>query len=162
MAKAISGASAYVKVGEKRIGYANGVSASQATALARVDVLGQIDTKDIEPLGRFVTLNISFIRVLETDETSEGLRGGAESLGFIPKEGTETTEEQRTQGLLSFMENGWDLEVIDTHGGAGSKDVVIYRIEGCRTAMQNWAVVRGSLLGVNISAEAIRMIEVNG
>jgi len=158
MAKTISGASAFVTVGGKRVGYCTGVSAQQITQLARVDVLGQIDTKEIEPLGRMVSLSIGFIRILSSND-AEGLEGRtAEELALVPAETTATSDAESTRKVLAIMEDGWDLDVYDIHNDDAGE--LIYKIKGCRTSSQSWAVVRGSLLGINITAEALKMIEI--
>ena len=56
MANVLSGARAKLIVNGNEIGYASNVSASEQIALQRVDVLGDIDSKEIVPVGRAVSV----------------------------------------------------------------------------------------------------------
>lgn len=79
MANVLSGARAKLIVNGNEIGYASNVSASEQIALQRVDVLGDIDSKEIVPVGRAVSVQAAFVRI-----SGQSLK----DLGLIPRGGT--------------------------------------------------------------------------
>jgi len=157
--RSINGANAVVKLAGKTIGYATGVSVNEVYGLQRIDVLGEIDSRDIEPIGRVVNVVITFIRMVKNSSDAEdGNRGGgAVARGMIPNVGAEATFEDTTESITTFFQNGFDLEIQDSFGD----DTPRYRIEGCRPSSQSFALTRGTLMGVNVSCEAIRLIELD-
>lgn len=132
--RAFSGARAKIFFdGSKEVGWGTGVNGQETTQLARVDVLGDIDTQEIEPVGRTVTFSMDVVRIL-----NEPLR----VMGIWPEGGT--------ADVINFP--AMSVEVYDTVG-----DKVLYKITGCRPETRGWRVDRGDLMRVNCSFQAIRM-----
>jgi hypothetical protein len=138
MATVLSGARAKLIVNGVEVGYASNVSATENIALARVDVLGDIDSKEIVPVGRSVSVQAGFIRI-----SGESLK----DLGLIPRGGT--------LDVLGFPE--LTMEVYDQVG-----DFPVWRVEGCRAESRSWQVQAGSVVSVNASFQARRIYDERG
>lgn len=133
-----SGARAKLIINGNEIGYASGVSASEQIALQRVDVLGQIDSKEIVPVSRVVSVQANFVRI-----TGEGLK----DLGIVPTGGTAS--------VLNFPEI--TLEVYDA-----VSDLPVWRVEGARCESRNWQVQAGSIVTTDASFQARRIYDERG
>ena len=79
MADVFSVARAKLIVNGAEIGFATGVSASENIQLQRVDVLGNIDSQEIVPVNRVVSVQADFVRI-----TNESLN----ELGIMPRGNT--------------------------------------------------------------------------
>ena len=79
--RAIAGARAelYFK-GTTLAGWATGVSATESIQNERINVLGNIDSVEIEPIGRTVTMTADFVRILNNS---------IQNMGIWPKGDTE-------------------------------------------------------------------------
>lgn len=161
--RSMNGANAIVKVDGEVLGYATGVTVNEVFGLQRIDVLGEIDSRDIEPLGRVVSVQISFIRMIpnpsgEGAERNKG--GGAVSRKLLPSTVSGSRSVENTQTVTAFFEKGFDLVIEDTAGFEGNDEPKPrYTIEGCRPSAQSFAISRGTLMGVNVACEALRIIE---
>lgn len=159
--RSINGANALIKVrtanGEKIIGYATGVSVTENVIVNRIDVLGQIDSKDIEAIGRTVSGTIGLMRMTPMS-TGEG--GGAGFQGVLPQHSDADSDITRTQGVMDFFNDGFDLIIQDSAAFSPDDQArVRYTIKGCRPTSHSFALSRGSLMGVNITFEALKMAE---
>ena len=130
--RAISGARASIYVGETRVAWCTDVNLTIMHQNIRVDVLGNIHTEEIEPVGIGVNGTIGTVRILKK---------GVAALGLVP---TGTTKDiitfpASTMILFDEVEN----EVLGTVRGA--------RIAG-RTIRLN----SRSLMMEEISIEATR------
>ena len=101
MANVLSGARAKLIVNGNEIGYASNVSASEQIALQRVDVLGDIDSKEIVPVGRAVSVQAAFVRI-----SGQSLK----DLGLIPRGGTvevidDPRQIERAELVLEFLQD---------------------------------------------------------
>src|SRR5210317_367268 len=85
--RSINGANAIVKRGDQIIGYATGVNVNEIYGLQRIDVLGEIDSRDIEPIGRVVNVAITFIRMIPNADASQSNAkgGGSVQRGLTPR-----------------------------------------------------------------------------
>ena len=159
--RSINGANAIIKIEDKVLGYAMGVQVQEVIALNRINVLGQVETQDIEPLGRFVSGSISMMRMVTSTsggETSGG--GGAASNDLLPAHGESDDGKVRTKALDTFMQTGFDLTIQDAYvEGDGEEGTPRYTIKACRVSSHTFTLTRGMLMGVNVTFEAIRMIE---
>ena len=135
MANVLRGARAKLVVNGNEIGYASNVSASEQIALQRVDVLGSIDSKEIVPVGRTVSVQAAFVRI-----SGQSLK----DLGLIPRGGT--------VDVINFPEI--TMEVYDQ-----VSDQLIWRVEGCRAESRSWTVQAGSIVTSNASFQARRLYD---
>ena len=155
--RSINGANAIIKIEDKVLGYAMGVQVQEVIALNRINVLGQVETQDIEPLGRFVSGSISMMRMVTGGDTVPG--GGAASNALLPAHGLSDEGTVRTKALDTFMQTGFDLTIQDAYENENQEATVRYTIKGCRVSSHTFTLTRGMLMGVNVTFEAIRMIE---
>lgn len=138
MAEVFSGARAKLIVDGAEIGFATGVSASEQIQLQRVDVLGNIDSQEIVPVGRVVSVQADFVRI-----TNQSLN----ELGIMPRGGT--------TDVINFPEI--TLEVYDQ-----ISDVPVWRVEGARCESRSWQVQSGSIVTANASFQARRLYDERG
>tara|TARA_E500000305_G_C3977711_1_gene215180 strand:+ start:302 stop:820 length:519 start_codon:yes stop_codon:yes gene_type:complete len=159
--RSINGANAIIKVGNKSLGYAMGVQVQEVIALNRINVLGQVETQDIEPLGRFVSGSISMMRMVRGGDGDGDYvpGGGAASNELLPAHSTSANGKTRTKDLDDFMQTGFDLVIQDAYENENQEATVRYTIKGCRVSSHTFTLTRGMLMGVNVTFEAIRMIE---
>jgi len=137
--RAIAGARARLYFDStKPAGWATGVNASEHTQLTRIDVLGDIDSQEIEPVGRTVTMTADFVRILGTS---------LQELGIWPRGGTED--------VIEFPE--MTAEIYDEIG-----DQVIYRLVGLRCETRNWRFDRQGVMTVNATFQARKMFDEAG
>ena len=133
-----SGARAKLIAGGGEIGFATGVSASEQIAHQRVDVLGNIDSQELVPVSRVVSLQADFVRITNTSLAD---------LGIMPRGGT--------ADVINFPEI--TLEVYDQIG-----DTPVWRVEGARCESRSWQVQSGSIVTVNASFQARRLYDERG
>ena len=138
MAEVFSGARAKLIVDGAEIGFATGVSASEQIQLQRVDVLGNIDSQEIVPVGRVVSVQADFVRI-----ANQSLN----DLGIMPRGGT--------TDVINFPEI--TLEVYDQ-----ISDVPVWRVEGARCESRSWQVQSGSIVTANASFQARRLYDERG
>lgn len=149
--RVISGASAIVKKDGKAIGYCTNITVTENYTLQRVDVLGSIDSYDIEPVGRTVSCQVGFMRVIPD--------GGSAAQGLVPSHLATATHQQRTVDVVNFFTQGIDLELADSADfGAGQK--TRYLIKGCKPESQSFTVNRQTLMATNINFQALKLIEI--
>lgn len=135
----VSGARAKLMVnGTKQFGYATGVSATESTSLTRVDVLGDIDSVDIVPTGRAVSVQADSVRIL-----NESLS----DIGVAPRGGT-------TEVITS---SPFSLDLHDP-----ITDVFLFRVSGCRLENQSIRTDRGGITMQNASFQGIRLTDQTG
>lgn len=164
--RTINGANAIVQItkGDKTVtvGYATGVTVNEAYALNRIDVLGLIDSKDIEPIGRTVSGTIGVMRMTVGGEAGAFTGGGAATSGLVPVTTDDQSALTKTQNVMDFMNDGFDLMIRDS--GVFDPDNAVltrYKVTGCRPSSHSFQLSRGSLMGVNINFEALALVEVD-
>jgi len=135
LTKSFSGKRAKLYVDGRDIGYATGISGSENQQLTRVDVLGEIFTKEIVPGGRSVQFSAQFVRIK---------RGSAKALGLMASGGD-------TDTILNFP----PITVV-IYDRAGEE--AIERIQGCVIEQRSWSVDQAGVFSSNVSFQAIRML----
>lgn len=134
--QAISGARAKLFFnGNVPAGWATGVSASENIQLQRIDVLGDIDTQEIEPISRSVTMQCDFVRIIGKS---------LQTLGIWP--------DGNTVDVINFPE--MTAEIYDP-----ITDQRIYKIEGIKCETRSFRVDRQGLMTVNASFQARRLVD---
>jgi hypothetical protein len=155
----VSGAKALIKVNEKVLGYATGISITETTFNGRVDSLGFVDTREITPIGRSVTAVVNMIRVFlpPDNDRFEGLNGDERDEAEMVNTASDTATgaSERTDDAL--LRVPFSLEIYDTSPGVAA-DQIMYSLKGCRIASHNIVVDRGSLMGVQCTIEATHLI----
>lgn len=72
--------------GNIEAGWCTGLSGSESMQLSRVDVLSNIDSEEIEPVGRTVQFNADFVRIKKRSLVKMGIwpRGGTKAVVTLP------------------------------------------------------------------------------
>ena len=99
------------------------------------------------------------MRMVTGGDTVPG--GGAASNALLPAHGLSDDGTVRTKALDDFMQTGFDLIIQDAYSETTDVEnrFVRYTIKGCRVSSHTFTLTRGMLMGVNVTFEAIRMIE---
>lgn len=136
---AISGARARLTInGTDYFGWATNVSMTENTSLQRVDVLGDIDSQEIVPTGRSVSVQCGSVRIIE-----ESLA----DLGVAPRG---STAEVVTKVPFS-------IDIFDP-----ITDVFMARVSGCRLENQTLRLDRGGIMMQDASFQGIRLFDQTG
>ena len=130
---AISGARARLLIDGREVGYATGVNASEDITNVRVNVLGEIDSQEIVPTSRTVSVNCNFVRILNSSLGDQG-----------------AWVEGDTDAVLQFPD--LTIQILDRVSGSN-----IWAIKGARCQTRNWTVDSGGIMSTNVSFEAIGM-----
>ena len=133
MPRAIAGARAELFFGNIRAGWATGISATENIQNQRIDVLGDIDTKEIEPIGRSVTMTADFVRIL-----GESLQ----AMGIWPQGATADVVDYPPMNAT----------VYDSVG-----ETPIYKIKGLKAETKSWRVDRSGVMTLNATFQGIKM-----
>jgi len=136
---AFSGARATLRINDTVVGWCTGVRGNENIALQRIDVLGNIDSESIEPIGRTVTMSADFVRILKSS---------LEKLDIWPSGGT--------ADVINFED--MVAEIYDEVGDAG----YLYKVEGLKCESRNFQVDRQGLMTVNASFQGLRLYTDNG
>jgi hypothetical protein len=153
----ITGARAGITINGTLVGYATGVTITEGTALARLDTLGFIDTRELEPIGRAVSVSCNFVRMkFQTDDTT-----GTNTLldtSVIASTNTEATDSDkvRTQKVLTSFPSV-DITVFDA-GTAGDETKPLYTVRGCRPSSMTVAVDRTSMMMANVTFDGLFLV----
>lgn len=177
--RSINGANALITIqvdgGDERVvGYATGVTVQEVIALNRIDVLGRIESKDIEAIGRSVSGSIGLMRMVPITDPNGFNGGGAANASLLPKHAAESDPLDdadatgRTRTVMSYMDKGFNLKIKDAADYTVDGDTADpgtgadrYVIVGCRPSSHSFSLSRGTLMGVNVTFEAIAMTEVD-
>ena len=161
--RSVNGANAIVKIGGSQtvLGYATGINVSEVYGLQRIDVLGEAYSRDIEPIGVVVNVSIGFIRMVNATGADSQTGGGAVAKGLVPQTTADSTNAQATKTLTDFFQQGFDLELVDSAAFEGGAPKARYKVIGCRPSSQSFALTRGTLMGINVTCEALRLVELD-
>lgn len=139
MPRAFSGARARLYFnGTTLAGWCTGVRGTENIALQRVDVLGDIDSQEIEAVARTVTMSADFVRIL-----GESLQ----AQGIWPQGGT--------NDVVNFPE--MTAVIYDETG-----DSPVYTVEGLKCETRSFQVDRQGLMSVNVTFQARKLYDESG
>lgn len=134
--KAFSGARARLYFnGTQLAGWCTGVRGSENIQLQRVDVLGNIDSEEIEAVSRTVTMTADFVRILGNSLQEQGIWPKGE-----------------TADIVNFPE--MTAIIFDEVGGDR-----VYKLEGVKCETRNFTVDRQGLCTVNATFQARRLFD---
>ncbi len=131
MAEIFSGLRAILSVNGKRIGWCTNVSGSEEITYDEVNVIGDMETHFV-PTGKRVTLSASFVRIVNEDLVSVGLRPPA------------TLEDTITWPAMT-------MQVLDVHGN------VVYQAEEVKFRSLSFRVDPRAVVGVDVEFVARRI-----
>ncbi len=171
-ANVITGAKAKIRIPNVGIiGYATGISIQENTLNGRVESLGYIDSREIVPISRNVTVQCSMIRIFNAyNDTanfkySDAASGDGNTNTIDDRRLVNTFDQElptqadptlsaRTFGVLNTPY--FDLEVFDSSQSDVKK--AMYTVKNCKIASQNIVVDRASLMGVQVVLDAEYLI----
>ena len=135
--KAISGAAAVLYIGEQStpIGWCTGVNAQETLEYAPIDVIGDVDVQGHEPLRRTVSMSAAFVRIKNESLQSQQAWVRGETLDVIAW--------PQMRAVL-----------FDTASG-----VALYTIEGLYPQTRSWQVQKGSVITINATFYARKMVD---
>jgi hypothetical protein len=136
--RAFAGARAKLFINDKLVGWATGVSGQETISLQRIDVLGNIDSQEIEAVSRMVTMTADFVRILKNSLQEQGL---------WPKGGT--------ADIINFPE--MNAEIYDD-----IDDQAVVRIIGLKAESRNWRVDRAGVMTQNCTFQGRKMTDESG
>lgn len=119
-------------------GWCTGLRISETIQLQRVNVLGNIDSEEIEPVGRQVTLTADFVRILKSSLQEQG---------FWPRGGTPE--------VTNFPEMTAVVYDVLT-------DEAIYTVEGVLCETRNFDLRTNDIANVNVTMQARRLYDEAG
>ena len=71
----------------------------------------------------------------------------------------DATDRDRTDTAFEIdKQQGFDLEIVDTQPNNGQEETTIYTLKGCKPSAHSIVVDRGSLMGVQVSLDALYLI----
>jgi len=134
--RAISGASCkvYLAATGQEVGWATGVDVTETITNVRVDVIGDLDSAEITPVRRAVTMSVAAMRIQRTP---------LEALGVWSQGDTATI--LATPAL--------DFAVIDDTTGEA-----LLTLQGCKPSTRTFRVDASSLFSENLSFDVRRII----
>lgn len=165
MANVITGAKAMVKMADsagvmRTVGYATGIQITEVLLNGRIDSLGFVDTRELALIGRQVSATVNFIRIFQTtasDGPGEGTTDETNALNSVNP--LDATDRARTDTAFEIdKQQGFDLEIVDTQPNNGQEETTIYTLKGCKPSAHSIVVDRGSLMGVQVSLDALYLI----
>ncbi len=170
-ANVITGAKAKIRIpGVGIIGYATGISIQENTLNGRVESLGYIDSREIVPISRNVTVQCSMIRIFNAYNDTQNHKYSDPNSGDDvtiddrklvnthdqdAPDGADPTLSARTFRVLNTPY--FDLEVFDS-SQSDRKLATMYTVKNCKIASQNIVVDRASLMGVQVVLDAEYLI----
>jgi len=133
--RAIHGKRAKLYADGAYIGYATGVSGSESQQLTRVDVLGEIFTREIVAGGRTAQFSAQFVRIS---------KGSAKGLGLM-------AQGKDNVSILSFPPI--TMVIYDEAG-----KVALETLQGCKIEQRSWSIDQAGVFSENVSFQAIRSL----
>jgi|6_EtaG_2_1085325.scaffolds.fasta_scaffold48260_2 hypothetical protein len=124
--------------GNQLAGWCTGVRGTENIQLQRVDVLGDIDSQEIEPVARTVTMTADFVRILGDSLQAQGLwpQGGTPDVVNFPE-----------MSAVIFDE-------ID--------QTAVYTLEGVKCESRNFQVDRQGIMTLNATFQARKLHDETG
>jgi len=116
-------------------GWATGINGTETIQLQRIDVLGYIDSQEIEPTGRTVTFTADFVRIVGQS---------LQEMGIWPR--------GDTSDIINFPE--MTAEVYDVVG-----DQPIFRMVGVKCETRSWRVDRTGVMTTNATFQVRKMFD---
>ena len=131
---AISGAAAILSIEGKQVGYATGVNAQETITQVPIQILGEIDVQEFEPVAREVSFSADMVRISNKSlqQESQWPRGG-------------------TLDIVNFA------EMTATLVDSSNADIVLCTLEGVVPETRTWRVDQQSIMTVNCTFRARRM-----
>ena len=119
-------------------GWCTGVRGSENITLQRVDVIGDIDSKEIEAVGRTVTMTADFVRIIGNSLQTMGIWSHGDTSAIV----------------------NWPEMTAVIYDEVGEDR--LYKLEGVKCETRNFTVDRQGLMTVNATFQAKRLYDETG
>lgn len=136
--RTVTGARCKLLINGVEVGFATGISITENIAQQPIDVLGEIDSVEIEPTGRSVTMNANMVRI-----KSQTLQ----SLGVWPAVDKGTVEAVNFPAM-----DGLVLDAVDDN-------TVLYKVEGLKCQNRSLNVDSRGIMSLNVSFMGLRLFD---
>lgn len=157
MSDLITGAKALISIDGKVAGYATGIVVQEAIINGRVETLGTVDTREIEPISRIVTGSISFMRIFNRSVDNEFLTN--EDANLVARSNQVLTQPDDFDIIIySIGEEGQGIDPATGERAPGAPEAV-YTVKGCKPSSQTIAVDRNSFMGLQVTFDALYLIK---
>lgn len=154
MSDLITGAKALISLDGKVAGYATGIVVQEAIINGRVETLGTVDTREIEPISRIVTGSISFMRIFNRSVDNEFLTN--EDADLVTRSNQILTQPDEFDVIIYNI--GHEAAVAD---GEIPAPKAVYKIVGCKPSSQTVAVDRNSFMGLQVTFDALYLVKLD-
>lgn len=124
--------------GRQQVGFATGVSGQENIMLQRIDVLGDIDSTEITPVGRTVSFSCDYVRMLKNSIQEQGMFARGD-----------------TEAVITFDELTFEIE--DDISGE-----VVWTIVGAKSESRSWRVDRSGVMTSSVSYQARKLFDEKG
>tara|TARA_Y100000114_G_C11649320_1_gene273342 strand:- start:79 stop:516 length:438 start_codon:yes stop_codon:yes gene_type:complete len=136
--RTITGARCKLLIRGVEVGFATGISISENIQQQPIDILGEIDSVEIEPTGRSVSMTANLVRI--KGET-------VQSLGIWPKVDGGTVEAVNFPAMDALI-----LDSVDD-------STVLYKVEGLKCQSRSLNVDARGVFSLNVSFIGLRMFD---
>lgn len=136
--RTVTGARCKLLINGVEVGFATGISITENIAQQPIDVLGDIDSVEIEPTGRSVSMSANMVRI--KSQTMQ-------SLGIWPKVDGGTVEAVNFPAM-----DGLVLDAVDA-------DTVLYKVEGLKCQNRSLSVDSRGIMSLNVSFIGLRLFD---
>ena len=159
MSDLITGAKALISLDGKVAGYATGIVVQEAIINGRVETLGTVDTREIEPISRVVTGSISFMRIFNRSVDNEFLTN--EDTDLVTRSNQILTQPDVFDIIIYNI--GVDGVGRDPATGEASPrgPEAVYKVVGCKPSSQTIAVDRNSFMGLQVTFDALYLVKLD-
>lgn len=140
-----SGPKCIIKLGKDIVGFGTNIEATVNQDLARVPVLGDVHSKQIEVVGITVSVSMGMIRI-RNNPNSDVLGGSPENMGMMGRGTTADIISHPSYTLVAFDQ---------------TENEPLFIVEGCKLSSHNVSVDARGIAGQNVSLEGIRMGDEN-
>ena len=154
MSDLITGAKALISLDGKVAGYATGIVVQEAIINGRVETLGTVDTREIEPISRIVTGSISFMRIFNRSVDNEFLTN--EDADLVTRSNQILTQPDEFDVIIYNI--GHEAAVGE---GEIPAPKAVYKIVGCKPSSQTVAVDRNSFMGLQVTFDALYLVKLD-
>ena len=142
-----SGPKCIIKKDGAVVGFGTDIQVSVSQDLARINVLGDVHSKQIEVVGISVTVSMGMVRIWREAPANDGsLAGSPENMGMM---GRGTTSD------IVFAPS-YNIEAFNSLEGQN-----LFVVEGCKLDSHGVSIDARGIAGQNVSFQGIRMSDEN-
>lgn len=160
MSDLITGAKALISLNGSVAGYATGVVVQEAIINGRVETLGTVDTREIEPISRIVTGSISFMRIFNKTVDNRFMTNEDQDNLVARSNDVLTQPDDFDLIIYSVGEAGQGIDPA-TGERLPAAPSPVYKVVGCKPSSQTIAVDRNSFMGLQVTFDALYLVKLD-